>query len=219
MDSEELKKILEEHSIWLSSHGEKGKQANFEDADLRQANLRDADLRQTNLSGANLRGANLIGANLHLANLMGANLTDANLTRAYLNNVYLNNAYLKDAYLNGADLSEANLYGADLSGADLVGTNFIGACLNYVNLEGATLSEKELVVGNRYELTYRYSPYYFNKAIVCLLSINKDNTLDLIESVSGTVHRSVEIWLKYSMKEINPEEYAKAVEYLESKLS
>ena len=58
-----LKKILEDHSLWLKDNlqGEK--------ADLRDANLRDADLRDANLCDANLCDANLCGANLRDANL------------------------------------------------------------------------------------------------------------------------------------------------------
>ena len=88
----DLKKILDEHLLWLN--GEGGSRA-----DLRGANLRDADLR-----GADLRGANLSCANLSNANLFGANLRGANL---------------RDADLRGADLSCANLRGADLSGASM----------------------------------------------------------------------------------------------------
>ena len=52
--SEDLNRILEDHSKWLKSSGNDGIQA-----DLAIANLSGA-----NLSGAKLRGANLRGANL-----------------------------------------------------------------------------------------------------------------------------------------------------------
>ena len=88
----DLKKILDEHLLWLN--GEGGSRA-----DLRGANLRDADLRDADLRGADLSCANLSNANLFGANLRGANLRDADL--------------------RGADLSNANLRGADLSGASM----------------------------------------------------------------------------------------------------
>ena len=42
MSSEELKKILELHALWLSDNG--GQRADLRDADLQMADLRDADL-------------------------------------------------------------------------------------------------------------------------------------------------------------------------------
>ena len=93
----DIKKILEQHKIWLSSSGEEGNQADLIGADLRDANLSGADLRDANLIGADLRDANLIGADL-------------------------SGAYLSGAYLSGADLRDANLSGADLRDADLART-------------------------------------------------------------------------------------------------
>ena len=73
----DLKKILEEHLLWLNGKG--GRRA-----DLRDANLCDADLRGANLRGANLRGADLRDADLSDADLSGADLRDANLRGADL---------------------------------------------------------------------------------------------------------------------------------------
>ena len=125
----DLKKILDEHLLWLN--GEGGSRAdlrganlfgaNLSDADLRGANLSDADLPGADLSGANLRGADLSGADLSCANLRGANLFGANLS---------------DADLPGADLSCANLRGADLSGANLSCAN-----LSNANLSGASMDQ------------------------------------------------------------------------------
>ena len=88
----DLKKILDEHLLWLN--GEGGSRADLCDADLR-----DADLRGANLCGADLRGANLRDADLRGADLCNANLSNANL--------------------RGADLSNANLSNANLSGASM----------------------------------------------------------------------------------------------------
>ncbi|WP_339053686.1 pentapeptide repeat-containing protein [Arsenophonus endosymbiont of Crataerina pallida] len=93
MNSDELRKILDEHKVWVESLGEDGSKA-----DLCRANLREADLRGADLYGANLYGADLRGADLRGANLYGANLY-------------------------GADLRGANLYGANLYGANLYGAN------------------------------------------------------------------------------------------------
>ena len=98
----DLKKILDEHLLWLN--GEGGSCANLFGANLRGANLSDADLRCANLFGANLRGANLSDADLRCANLSDADLRCANL---------------RDADLRGANLSDADLRIADLCRADL----------------------------------------------------------------------------------------------------
>ena len=103
----DLKKILDEHLLWLNGKG--GSCANLSDADLRDADLRCANLSNADLFGANLRGANLSDANLRNADLCRADLRNADLCRADLRN----------ADLSGADLRCANLRNADLSNADL----------------------------------------------------------------------------------------------------
>ena len=103
----DLKKILDEHLLWLN--GEGGSRA-----DLRGANLRDADLSCANLSDADLRGADLSFANLSNANLRDADLRGANLSCANLSF-----ANLRDADLRGANLSCANLSFANLSCASM----------------------------------------------------------------------------------------------------
>ena len=113
----DLKKILDEHLLWLN--GEGGSRADLSDADLRGANLfganlSDADLRGADLSCANLRGADLSGANLRGADLSGANLSCANLSNANLRGANLFGANLSDANLSCANLSNANLSGASM---------------------------------------------------------------------------------------------------------
>ena len=103
----DLKKILDEHLLWLN--GEGGSRANLSNADLRGANLSNADL-----FGANLRGANLFGANLSNADLRDADLRGANLSNANLSNADLRNADLRGANLRGANLSNADLCGASI---------------------------------------------------------------------------------------------------------
>ena len=93
----DLKKILDEHLLWLNGEGGS------------RANLCDADLRRANLCGANLRGADLSGANLCDADLSGANLCDADLCGANLRGADLSGANLCDADLRRANLSNANL--------------------------------------------------------------------------------------------------------------
>ncbi|MEC5840649.1 pentapeptide repeat-containing protein [Serratia nevei] len=121
MNATELRKILDEHTLWVTSLRENGSRADLCGADLCGADLRDADL-----CGANLRGANLYGANLRGADLRGANLYGANLCGADLRGADLRDADLCGANLRGADLRDANLRGADLRGANLYGANLPG---------------------------------------------------------------------------------------------
>ena len=113
----DLKKILDEHLLWLN--GEGGSRADLSGANLFGADLSCANLRGANLSGADLRCANLFGANLSDADLRGADLSGANLRGADLSGADLRGADLRGANLSGADLSCANLRGANLSNANL----------------------------------------------------------------------------------------------------
>jgi len=108
----DLKKILDEHLLWLNGKG--GSRA-----DLRCANLRNADLRNADLSGADLRCANLRNADLRNADLSCANLRNADLRCANLRNADLRNADLRCANLSDADLRCADLRNADLCGASI----------------------------------------------------------------------------------------------------
>ena len=130
----DLKKILDEHLLWLN--GEGGSRADLSGADLSGANLFGA-----NLSGADLSGANLFGANLSDADLRGADLRGADLSGADLRGADLRGADLSCANLSGADLRGADLSGADLSGADLSGANLSCANLSNANLSGASMDQ------------------------------------------------------------------------------
>jgi hypothetical protein len=117
-----IKKILDEHNLWLQTGGKEGARA-----DLRGANLSGVNLRYVTLNDADLRGANLRYADLRYANLNDADLRGANLRYAYLNDAYLHGANLCYADLRYANLGGANLGGANLHGADLQGAVFYGA--------------------------------------------------------------------------------------------
>ena len=138
----DLKKILDEHLLWLN--GEGGSRANLSNADLRDANLSNADLFGADLRCANLSNADLFGANLRGANLSNADLCGANLRGANLFGANLRNADLRDADLRCANLSNADLRGANLSNADLFGANLRGANLSDADLRGANLSDADL---------------------------------------------------------------------------
>ena len=113
----DLKKILDEHLLWLNGKG--GSRANLRNADLSNADLRDADLRGANLRCANLSNADLSDADLRDADLFGANLRCANLRDANLRGANLSNANLRCANLSNADLSDSDLCNADLCEASI----------------------------------------------------------------------------------------------------
>ena len=73
MNSEEIRKVLENHKKWLFNESG-GIRADLCGADLRGAYLCEVNLREANLYEANLCGANLCGANLYKANLYQADL-------------------------------------------------------------------------------------------------------------------------------------------------
>ena len=135
----DLKKILDEHLLWLNGKG--GSRANLCDADLSGADLRCANLSDADLRDADLRCANLSNADLFGANLRGANLSDANLRNADLRNADLRNADLCRADLSNADLRNADLCRADLSNADLRCADLRNADLCRADLCGASIDQ------------------------------------------------------------------------------
>ena len=68
----DLKKILDEHLLWLNGKG--GSRADLRDADLFGANLRCANLRDANLRDADLRDADLSDSDLCNADLCEASI-------------------------------------------------------------------------------------------------------------------------------------------------
>ena len=137
MKSEDLKKIIAAHELWLESSHSEGARANLHGANLHGANLRGADLRGANFSGAYLRRANLCGANLSSANLCGANLSSANLPYADL----------RDTSLRGANLSGANLRCANLRCANFSGANLMWCAGNNIEV-------KSIFAFDPYPITY-----------------------------------------------------------------
>ena len=113
----DLKKILDEHLLWLNGKG--GSRANLCDADLSGADLRCANLRNADLRNADLRCANLSDADLRDADLRCANLSNADLFGANLRGANLSDANLRNADLRNADLRNADLCRADLCGASI----------------------------------------------------------------------------------------------------
>jgi len=109
METEKLKKILNDHELYLLTEGLDGVIA-----DLRHANLSKANLSERNLSHANLSGANLVSAILHDTDLSYSDLRCADLRHASMIQ-----ANLRHADLSGADLRHASMIRANLSGAKI----------------------------------------------------------------------------------------------------
>lgn len=80
MTKTELKKIIEQHELWLKTGGQEGKLAVLKGADLSGAILTEVNFIGADLSGAILVGADLRGTKLEFADLAGADLTGAKRT-------------------------------------------------------------------------------------------------------------------------------------------
>jgi len=138
----ELKKIIEEHGMWL--RGEGGKHADLTRANLTRANLTHADLTCANLTRANLTHVDLTCANLTHADLTHADLTCANLTHADLTHADLTCADLAGADFARANLTHVDLTCANLTHADLTHADLTGAYLSGANLTRANLTHADL---------------------------------------------------------------------------
>jgi uncharacterized protein YjbI with pentapeptide repeats len=134
--SEDLKKILEEHLLWLKTDGKAGAQAQLENADLSHASLTGVNLSKARLSKVNLNEATLAYADLSGAVMFSANLHHANLYKANLINVDLGQETVASEC---SDLSYAHLGGANLTGA-----NLSSACMYRVNLRDTELKDAEI---------------------------------------------------------------------------
>ena len=134
MNSEKIRKMLENHKKWLFNEPG-GIRANLRGADLYHADLCEADLR-----GVNLREADLYEANLYHADLIGANLYHADLYEADLRG-----ANLYEADLCGADLYHADLYEADLRGTENIPTY---VCPLVCPEEGSFIGFKKAILFN-----------------------------------------------------------------------
>ncbi|CAI2080904.1 Type III effector pipB2 [Serratia ficaria] len=187
MNATELRKILDEHKVWVASLRESGSRANLCDANLCDANLCDANLCDANLFGADLCDANLCDADLCDANLCDANLFGANLR----------GANLRGANLCGADLCDANLFGANLRGANLRGANLFGA-----NLRGANLCDADLCDADLPDHTFVImgEPYY--------LQISNGEYVR-----AGCQNHTVEEWRKFSKRDIAEMDGKKALKF------
>ena len=144
----DLKKILNEHSIWVLSLGKSGKKADVKNWKLDKTNLKMANLPFAKLPFVSLRGANLAGINFRQADLLKGSLIDADLEGADLEAANLSEGDLGFSKCVGANFADANLEGANFEGANLQETNFTRAILRGANFKEANLSSSEMIDAN-----------------------------------------------------------------------
>ena len=199
MEQSELKKILDQHKLWLDANGQGGGRA-----DLMGANLYRADLTGADLTGANLRDADLVGANLHGANLHGANLYNANLR----------DANLRDANLEDVSFINANLGGANLYGANLTITFFENVLLDSI----IGLPDVSWIIAGCLVRLYKFRHHFYVKKENKFVDLNfiqdsigffiqdnvKEKTFDML--LGDRIIRGIPDWVKYSgLKQIATE--------------
>ena len=143
-----VKKILEEHSRWITSHGKAGKLADVKKWNLDKFNLEKEDFPFAKLQFISLRGANVSEVNFRQADLLGGSFVGAYLYNADLKGANLSGSDLSFSKCMGANFTDANCEGANFEGASLEGTNFEGASLRCANFKGANLSAAEMIDAN-----------------------------------------------------------------------
>lgn len=132
------------------------------------------------LEAAVLAHADLAGADLHGCNLKGADLRGANLRGAILDGADLWGADLSGAELTMASLRSASLRGVNLEGAELVKARLTGADLHRANLVGTNLHGTDLT----------------------RVRLHRTRFAAIEEgSLPGTVHSSVEDWIRERLDE------------------
>ena len=141
----DLKKILNDHSNWILSHGKMGRLADFTNRNLDKVHLEMANLPFAKLHNTSLRSANLAGVNFRQAELLNVNLIDSDLDNANCEGANLSNSDLSFSNCIRANFADANLEGANFEGADLSETNFARAMLRDANFKNADLSETKFM--------------------------------------------------------------------------
>lgn len=197
---EEINEILAQHKLWIESNCQKGAQANFRNTNLRYNDFRDKTLIGADFSYADLEGVCMTRADLYHSRFEATFLKGANLVNANLRSANLQHANLAEANLQGASLCFANLHGCYLRGANLSNTDLRGANLYGAYITESLMPNKMLKIGKLYMVENQHVPY--DGRLVCLISINKDNTLDLLDGKAGKIYRRESDCIKYSFVDL-----------------
>lgn len=192
MDQQKLRRVLDEHKLWLESSGSRGQAANLKGADLSGVNFREHDLRKANLKGvklcdSNLNNANIQGSNLAKADLSGAQFQGADLQNVNLWETKLTGTVLASADLSGANLGFAELRGADLEEAILWGANLSMADLTMANFKGAQLQRSDLYKA-------KLEGTNFERATLHRIKIDRETIFDLPQEVRDKYERTFFIY-------------------------
>lgn len=192
-------------------------------ANLTKTNFFGANLKKSCFYGANLQKANFEKSILSFSELTYSNLLFANLTNAKINDTNLSFSSLESCVAHNTDFSYSNFDGASLLEADLQGsnlkytymvdavirnanllkTNLTGINLYQTNFVEAVFPPKKITIGCLYKIkNIMFSKQEENENVYCLLDIDSDGCLKLVELPSGTVHEKVPCWIKYSMRKI-----------------
>ncbi len=159
-----LPELLEDHDLWVSSAGKKGKQLNLSGYDLRDV----LNIGVSPLTAIRAIGACFINQNFEFSELQSAILDHSDFRDCNMHGVDLRGSSLKSVSFNRADLSEAKLCPLHFGGqnntkhikrVDLTNANFryanlkntdlrdailMGADLSYANLSGCNLRRADL---------------------------------------------------------------------------
>ena len=159
-----LSDLLDEHTIWVSTAGKKGRQLDLSGYDMREVvDLKSYPLTAIKAEGANFLNQNLKGAALQSAIFDHSDFRDCDMSRADLRGsslkyaemarVNLRNAKLcplkfdkgdQEKRLQRVDMSGANLRYADLSESDLRDCILMGVDLTSANLQDCDLRRADL---------------------------------------------------------------------------
>lgn len=141
-------------TTWVSC---RGRQANFEAADLVDAKFQSSDLNNTNwrrarLSSVSFKGCKLTGANFEEVSYLGIAFEDtlligADLRKMSFRKMQLQQLDFSDADLSGCDFSETVFLGGSLRNAHLKLTRFDGADLREADIGGLKLHDANLFRG------------------------------------------------------------------------
>lgn len=203
MNHSKLKKILDQHRLWVESSKRQGERADLRGADLYNTDFQNLNLNDVNFVGADLRSANfgntsLSGANFGSANLCSANLYNADLTRANFYNANLQDTDLINANLQGANLRGANFQGANLTGANQRSSNFKDAFglpdISWI-IPGCMAQLSNLKYGF-WLVKEKKSENFSQDAIGMIIQNNvKEETFDIL--IDDRIIRNVPSWVKY----------------------
>lgn len=173
MDIEKLSQLLESHHEWISSEGESGNQANFENLDLQQmvfenvdlsyaifknanltrsifknVKLTSCDFTNTNLSYVKSENSDFSHSNLSLADFDGAKINHSSFEYSTLNKTNFYNTRLYKANFGFAKGEKTKFVNADLTASEFEESKFEKPDFNRANITNTSFINAEIIEGN-----------------------------------------------------------------------